>query len=85
MRAMCLGNCGCPVSAQHLNCAYTGPLGAIVSNKVLFLLDCESSNYNLYFIEPHFMGGKILGNRPAHIINSVNENPQRRDSGFRHN
>ena len=33
MCAMCLVSCGCPVSAHHLNCAYTGPLGLI--NKMI--------------------------------------------------
>jgi len=36
MRAMCLGNCGCPVSAQHLNCIYTWPLWASFENRRVY-------------------------------------------------
>jgi hypothetical protein len=28
---------------------YTGPLGAIVFEKLVVLLDCEYSNFNLYY------------------------------------
>ena len=43
MRAMCLGNSGCPVSAQHHNCAYRWPLvaNAKMDNKNAILKKIE--------------------------------------------